>query len=148
MMTMHLALDLEGTLIESVYDPKPRPGLREFLDWAGELFGPENICLFTAVPFSAWLPVSDHLVESGAAPAWFATIRYLQAEPPAGQEGLAPVKDLTRVHGDIEQVIVVDDFEEYILPDQRHRWIWIDERFGDDDSEFQRVRAEIEKLIP
>jgi len=45
------------------------------------------------------------------------TIRYIEW---AGQ-----IKDLRCVSSDIENVLLVDDFEGYIHPQQKHRWVEI-----------------------
>lgn len=150
---MYLALDLEHTLIFSIFDPQPRPGLRKFLDWAGKWFGQDHIVIYSAVPRPTWEVVALNLVRRGHAPDWFPHIQFFQAKfplsPPNWQkDNLCPVKDLRRICPDIERVTIVDDYEEYIIPNQRHRWIKIKAWVGDvdeDDRELIRVANHILK---
>jgi len=158
MPRLKLALDLEHTLIGNAVSRFPRPGLRSFLDWAGARFGPDNIVIYTAVSHEIWQDVATHLVADGFAPGWFADLKHLQPEKPLalawGSSFDDPVKDLRRVCPDIDQVIIVDDYMEYIRHDQRHRWVRIepwerpdgDTRDADADRELDRVRSMIEKL--
>lgn len=49
MTNLRLALDLEGVLITNAISQFPRPGLMSFLNECEDLFGHENIFIFTTV---------------------------------------------------------------------------------------------------
>jgi hypothetical protein len=122
---MILALDLEFTLMGPVKGRDPRPGLHNFLAWAGERF--EKVVIFSAVEESDFRAAAQELVARGKAPGWFADLDFYQAE--------GDIKDLRRI-GDPAQTLIVDDFEEYILPEQRERWIEIEPYISEDDRNF------------
>lgn len=142
-----LALDLEATLIISAHWPWSRPGLREFLDWAGETF--ERIVIFTAVEETLFKNVADFLISRGEAPPWFGSIDHFRATEFPDEEWCdkSPeimCKDLKQVCGDIERVVLVDDHEGYVIPSQKHRWVKICPFDGDPkDRELTRVREEL-----
>jgi len=112
-----LALDLEGVLITNAISQFPRPGLKSFLCQCDELFGKENICIFTTVNETRFRNIAERLVNDGDAPEWFTTIRYIDW---AGEH-----KDLRFVDDDINTVVIVDDYPPYIKQTQRHRLIQI-----------------------
>ena len=117
MANLTLALDLEGVLITNAISQFPRPGLMRFLCQCEELFGRENICIFTSVNETRFRNIANRLVTYGYAPEWFAKIRYIDW---AGEH-----KDLRFVDDDINSVIIVDDYPPYIKQTQRHRLIQI-----------------------
>ena len=64
-----LALDLEGTLIATTYNPVPRPGLRRFLTYACSNF--ERVALFTAASRESAMEALQDCVRCGAVPLAF-----------------------------------------------------------------------------
>jgi hypothetical protein len=64
-----LALDLEGTLISNAVSQIPRPGLRDFLDYARTTF--DEVVLFTTVSRHMSLRIALLLAEEGHVPGWF-----------------------------------------------------------------------------
>ncbi|WP_297807365.1 NIF family HAD-type phosphatase [uncultured Methylophaga sp.] len=115
MSNLILALDLEGVLITNAISQFPRPGLRQFLTQCEEVFGHENICIFTKVPERRFRVIASTLVKENNAPRWFENIRYI--------DWVGEHKDLRFVHDDIEKVIIVDDYPPYIKQTQKHRLI-------------------------
>lgn len=122
MMTKILALDLEGVLISNAVSQFPRPGLMSFLSQCDELFGRDNICIFTTVPEPRFRDVAHRLVVDGYAPEWLKEIRYIQW---TGKR-----KDLRFVDDDINRVIIVDDYSPNISDSQKHRLIPVAEYTG------------------
>ncbi len=112
-----LALDLEGTLISNAMSQIPRPGLFEFLVRVREMF--PRVVMFTTVTEDRFRKIAELLVQEGVAPEWFRTIEYIHWT--GGTKDLAFVPD---VHAD--QVLLVDDFEQYVHPGQESRWVQID----------------------
>lgn len=119
MCKFSLALDLEGVLITNAISQFPRPGLKTFLCQCDELFGRDNVCIFTTVSETRFRIIAGRLVADGYAPPWFLTIRYIEWE---GEH-----KDLRFVRQDIENVILVDDYPPYVKQTQQHRFIQIRE---------------------
>lgn len=115
MANLTLALDLEGVLITNAISQFPRPGLMRFLCQCEELFGKDNICIFTTVNETRFRHIAEQLVADGYAPEWFAKIRYI--------DWVGEHKDLRFVDDDINTVIVVDDYPPYIKQTQKHRLI-------------------------
>lgn len=136
-MNKTLALDLEGVLISNAVSQFPRPGLMPFLSRCDEIFGRDNICIFTTVPEPRFRDVAHRLVADGYAPAWFKEIRYIHW---AGKH-----KDLRFVDEDIDCVIIVDDYPPNISESQKHRFIPVVEYIGPQDPESSDT--ELEKLI-
>lgn len=85
----------------------------KFLCQCEELFGRENICIFTTVNETRFRHIADRLVSDGYAPGWFATIRYI--------DWVGEHKDLRFVDDNIDNVIMVDDYPPYINQTQKHR---------------------------
>mgnify|MGYP005877253515 CR=1 FL=1 len=115
MATLALALDLDGVLITNAISQFPRPGLMRFLCQCEQLFGIENICIFTTVNETRFRHIADRLVVDGYAPEWFAKIRYI--------DWVGEHKDLRLVDDNIENVIMVDDYPPYIKQTQKHHLI-------------------------
>jgi hypothetical protein len=137
-----LALDLEGTIITDAISCFVRPGVRAFLDWAGLVF--ERIVIYTAVPEHYARQVQEILVEEEDAPGWFAEVPVLN---PVEREG-AKVKALD-VLGPAGSVVLVDDYEGYVLEADRPWWVGVTQFTPHDecesDRELETVRREIER---
>jgi hypothetical protein len=130
-----LALDLEGTLVSSAVSRFGRPGLFAFLEWAKGAF--DRVVVFTSVRPSLAREVMQTVVEYEEAPAWFADVEIVEWE--GSLKDLAFVQDAS-----VEQVILVDDQERYVIPSQRGQWVAIaewDAPYPGDDRELERVRA-------
>jgi len=112
-----LALDLEGSLISNVVSQIPRPGLFEFLKRCNELF--PRIVVYSTVPEHRFREVAMLLVAEGQAPAWFAK---LECVTWTGQ-----TKNLAFIEGaDVRDVLLVDDFMEYVHPGQEHQFVRVE----------------------
>ena len=113
-----LALDLEGTLISNAVSVFPRPGLREFLDFCHEAF--DKVVLFTSVPENRARKIIQFLADEDLAPAWFRDIEYVVWN--------GEYKDLNFVIGFTpKEVLLIDDQERYIHPEQKEQWLPIQE---------------------
>jgi hypothetical protein len=133
-----LALDLESTLVSNAVSQFARPGLNDFLAWALSSF--ERVVLFTSVPEPHARQVLRTLVEYGEAPPGTEHIEHVAWS--------GPVKDLCFVRdAAVEEVLLVDDQERYVVPAQRSQWIPIaewDAPYSGEDRELERVRGVIE----
>src|SRR5687768_14415082 len=135
---MILALDLEGTLISNAVSQLPRPGLREYLHFCFGAF--ERVVLYTAVDEERARSILTLLAEEGHAPPELAEIEIVEWD---GDQ-----KDLTFVAEDWQQVLLIDDREEYVVPSQRSQWIPIFEFTGRaSDGELARVAGELWKRL-
>lgn len=114
-----LALDLEGVLITNAISQFPRPGLMTFLQQCEDLFGHENICIFTTVNEKRFREIAKRLVLEGTAPRWFSEIRHIK--------WVGEHKDLRFVDDDISNVIILDDYPPYIKQTQKHRLIQVNQ---------------------
>jgi len=137
-----LALDLEGTLVSNAVSQIPRPGLFEFLEFCRAVF--PRIVLFTAVSEPRARDVVRSLVEAGDAPAWLLTgLEYV--------DWRGEYKDLRWVGGAaIEQIVLVDDREEYVRPDQRSQWVPVSEfaaPYPDDDRALWHLQVAIRQML-
>lgn len=113
-----VALDLEGTLISNAVSQFPRPRLYQVLKFCQTYF--ERVVLFTSVSENRARVITQYLVESGNAPAWFEMIEYVNWH---GQ-----YKDLNFVSDVMpKQVLLIDDQEVYIHPEQKQNWIQVKE---------------------
>ncbi|MCU1110795.1 hypothetical protein JAK69_13715 [Stenotrophomonas maltophilia] len=108
-----LALDLEGTLISNAVSQIPRPGLRDFLDYAGTTF--DEVVLFTTVPRHMSLRIALLLAEEGHVPGWFTEVRNV--------EWTGPTKDLRFVSPILGQALLLDDHRPYIHRGQHKFWV-------------------------
>jgi hypothetical protein len=110
-----LALDLERTLITNCINHRPRPGLYEFLAFCLESF--EKVVIFTGVDNGTAREVLQELADKGEIPQEFP--RRAKVLDWSGE-----YKDLKFVPGaSIEEILIVDDDESYILADQKSQWI-------------------------
>lgn len=126
-----IALDLEGTLIQDQLDPRPRPGLYKFLELLRIL--EMRICIMTTVPEPIFRKIVTSLIGQGAAPDWFAEAEYINWD--------RPCKNLNCIIGSaLKNCFLVDDYEGYVCPHQKDRWICIETYFEqEDDEELTRV---------
>jgi hypothetical protein len=138
-----IALDLEGTLISNALSQFPRPGLYPFLEFCRNHF--ERMVIFTAVSEERTRLIARTLAENGEVPIWFSdSLEYISW---SGQ-----YKDLKFVEGtSIQEVLLVDDQEAYIHPEQREQWLPVKEYqspYPEDDDELKQlselIRAKIE----
>jgi hypothetical protein len=111
-----LALDLEGTLISNAMSQIPRPYLFEFLTRCNDLFS--RIVMFTTVDETKFREIATLLVTEGFAPTWFEGIEYVDWQGHTKNLELVP-------DSKIEQILLVDDFEQYIHLGQETRWVQI-----------------------
>jgi hypothetical protein len=133
-----IALDLEGTLISNAMSQFPRPGLYQFLEFCRRHF--ERMVIFTAVSEERTRHIAQILAETGDVPAWFASsLEYIVW---SGEH-----KDLKFVEGaNIEEILLLDDQEAYIHPEQKEQWLPVKEYqtpYTEDDDELK----ELSKLI-
>lgn len=114
-----IALDLEGTLISNAVSQFPRPYLYEFLEFLRENF--ERIVLFTAVSQTRVKDIINNLLESRDIPEWFKTdVDYII------WTGI--YKNLNYIPNiKLGEVLLLDDQEAYILPEQKEYWVLVPE---------------------
>lgn len=113
-----VALDIEGTLVGSYYDRRPRPGLAEFLRFCLDTF--DRVFIYTMLSRAHAAEVIAGLVKGGDAPADFvARAEYIPW--PRGADGSG--KDLRRCRLPVAHNALVDDTRSVIPEDQRHRWV-------------------------
>jgi hypothetical protein len=138
-----IALDLEGTLISNAMSQFPRPGLYEFLEFCRNHF--ERMVIFTAVSEERTRMIARTLEENGEVPAWFSdSLEYVTW---SGQ-----YKDLKFVEGiNIQEVLLLDDQEAYIHPEQKQQWLPVKEYqapYAEEDDELKQliefIKAKIE----
>lgn len=111
-----LALDLEGTLISNAMSQIPRPGLYDFLSRCRLLFA--RIVIFTTVNEDKYRQIARLLVRENFAPPWFEDIEYV--------EWHGSTKNLEFVpNSKPENIVLVDDYEQYIHRGQESQWIQI-----------------------
>lgn len=135
-----VALDLEGTLIFTTYDPVPRPGLHEFLSFCCSEF--PRVALFTAASRENAMEALQAGVDAGAIPPAFVDrLEFIEWE--GEHKDLAFVPDCQP-----SEVVFVEDNADWIRPDQRDRWIAVPEFLGDeaDDAVLVRARHAIQAL--
>jgi NLI interacting factor-like phosphatase len=136
-----LALDLEGTLISNAVSCFPRPGLRQFLDFCHAHF--QRVVIYTTVPEPRGRAVIAALVADGAAPPWMRDAEFV---PWSGN-----VKDLRFIEGaETASVLLVDDLETYVHPEQRAQWIPIAlfaAPYPESDRELKRITAELRRRL-
>lgn len=97
--------------------------------------------MYTAVHEAKFREIANTLAAEGSVPEWFKTVEYVNW---AGRH-----KDLTAIPGaEVISTILIDDLEDYILPEQRAQWIPIlsySAPYPQDDSELTRVRGVLER---
>ena len=136
-----LALDLEGTLISNAVSCFPRPGLRQFLDFCHAHF--KRVVIFTTVSERRGRAVIAALIADGIAPAWMGDAEFVR--------WFGNVKDLRFIKGtEVGNVLLVDDLQTYVHPEQRAQWVPIDlfaAPYPESDRELERVTAELRKRL-
>ena len=151
-----LALDLERTLITNCINRQARPGLYDFLKFCLESF--EKVIIFTGVDEGTTWEVLDELVEKGAIPKEF--IGQLEIIDWSGE-----YKDLNFISdASVEEILIIDDDESYILPEQKSQWVsikpydppgvnpWLamevqGEPDEDEDQELRFIQKQISKIL-
>jgi hypothetical protein len=135
-----IALDLEGTLISNAVSQFPRPGLYSFLEYCHKNF--YRIVIYTAVSEFHFRNIAKTLVDLGEVPDWFANLEYIRWN--------GKYKDLSLVPGtNTSSIVLIDDREEYIKPEQKDRWIYIpgyDYPYSKDDSELGKVMQKLSQI--
>jgi len=128
-----LALDLEGTLISNAMSQFPRPGLRAFLEACAQAV--DRVVVFTAVSEERSRSICEALATEGSAPPWFAAVEHVRWQ--------GPVKDLAFIAGSSpDEVLLVEDLEDYVHPDQRDRWVPIptwETPYPEDDRALEEI---------
>lgn len=139
--TQTLALDLEGTLISNAMSQFPRQGLYDFLITCESLFGVGNIVMFTTVKEKLFREIAIRLYSEGIVPKWFTTIRYI--------DWTGEIKDLTFVDEDPSRVLLVDDYEGVIHPQQKDQWLKIKpfESPYDPDNDLSHLLRSLEEIM-
>jgi hypothetical protein len=134
-----LALDLERTLIDNALSGRPRPGLREFLEFCDERFG--RVVIYTTVEEADAREVLADLTARGfVPPTLFDRLEFV------GWSG--EYKDLTFVPGtSLAEVVLVDDDAGWVRPDQRGQWVQVAAWDSGSDVELSRVLAVLESWL-
>ncbi|WP_439621473.1 NIF family HAD-type phosphatase [Gemmata sp.] len=131
-----LALDLERTLIDDALSGRPRPGLSEFLSFCGERF--RRVAVFTTVEEADARDALARLDRAGHLPSGL--LDRLEFVGWSGEfKDLAFVPDATP-----GEVVLVDDDDGWVRPDQRGQWVPVAAWDGGPDSELARVRVVLE----
>ncbi len=139
---MTLALDLEGTLISNAVSQIPRPGLGAFLAACARMF--ERIVIYTSVPETRFRSIAAELVARREAPAWFARIDYVRWEGPYKRPGFVQ-------GGRPGEVVLLDDQEAYVHPDDRGFWVRIapfEYPYSPDDRGLEEALAALASYCP
>lgn len=131
-----LALDLERTLIDDALCGRPRPGLRDFLSFCHERF--ERVAIFTTVEQADAREVIEELALRGyVPPGLLDRLEYV--------DWCGEYKDLSFVpNATPGEVLLVDDDDGWVPPDQRTRWIPVAAWDGGADGELLRIREILE----
>jgi hypothetical protein len=111
-----LALDLEGTLISNAVSQIARPGLFDFLTRCKDLF--PRLVMFTTVDETKFREIAALLIKEGFAPSWFKDVEYVTWH--GNTKNLEFVPD-----SKIEEILLVDDFEQYVHEGQECQWVRI-----------------------
>ena len=138
-----LALDLERTLISDALHREPRPELHDFLLYCTQHF--ERIALFTSVSRRHAIAALQELAGQGVVPQPFLDkLEYVEWE--GWYKDLAYIPDASP-----EEVILIDDDEGWVRPDQRGQWISIAEYdpylVKGEDREFARIQQLLEARL-
>lgn len=135
-----LALDLEGTLISNAMSQIARPGLRDFREFCGKAFS--RLVIYTFISEDRFRQIARILVNEGSAPGWFDALEYIEWD--------GKIKDLSLIPGaDPKTIVIVDDYEPYIHPQQRTQWVPIhpfEAPYSKDDRELSRIREVLEPM--
>ena len=136
---MMIALDLEASLIDNAISGMPRPGLHMFIEFCIENF--DRIALLTTVDEPDARDVLYSLADSDAIPEEFTTVEYIHWQ---GQyKDLGCAKDIST-----DEILFVDDDENWIHPDQTNQWIAIKPWHGDtEDKELSRIQHALRERL-
>jgi hypothetical protein len=135
-----VALDLEATLISNAVSQFPRPGLYSFLESCHNNFF--RIVIFTTVKEFQFRKIAKILAESQKVPDWFPDLEYVNWHGKYKDLSFIPNKKRDRV-------ILIDDMEEYIKPEQKNSWFYIPGYhypYPDDDSELKQIKDKLFQL--
>lgn len=136
-----VALDLEGTLISNAVSQIPRPGLYDFLEACDAMFS--RIVVFTTVRETLFRKVARLLVEEGLAPEWFADVEYV--------DWSGDKKDLRFIENvEPAEVLLVDDFERYVHPEQLAQWVkaaYFGHPYSSDDAELRHLTRVLKEKV-
>lgn len=134
-----VALDFEGVLVSNALSLFVRDGVAELLEGIRAL-GLELVVYSSAPPHALEAAIGT-LVAEGHAPAWYAATARLYAA-----DGM---KDLRRVAEDVRTVLLVDDQERGVVPEQRAQWVRVNgwEMPYDADGELNRVLGVIRDRV-
>jgi hypothetical protein len=135
-----LALDLEETLISNAVSQFPRPGLYSFLEFCHNNFF--RLVIFTTAQELQFRKIAIILAELNKVPKWFPDLEYINWH--------GKYKDLSFIpNKKSDRVILIDDMEEYIKPEQKNSWFYIPGYhypYPDDDSELKKVINKLSQL--
>ncbi len=113
-----LALDLEGTLISNAMSQFPRKGLYSFLEFRRQAV--PRVVVYTTVREPRFRTIAQTLAAEGAVPLWFPGLEYIAWQ--------GSFKDLSLVPSSSpELILLLDDQERYILPEQKQQWLPVPE---------------------
>ena len=135
-----IALDLEGTLISNAVSQIPRPGLFSFLEYCQKNF--DRIVIFTTVKEKYFRNIATTLIEQNEVPSWFSKLEHIKWS--GEYKNLSFVKDVNT-----NQVVLIDDREEYIHPHQKNQWLCIpgyDFPYSKSDCELEKVIEKLSKI--
>ncbi|NEO85666.1 MAG: hypothetical protein F6J87_15660 [Spirulina sp. SIO3F2] len=139
-MLRTLALDLEGTLISNAVSQIPRPGLYEFLEFAGKTC--DRLLIYTAVNEVRCRQIAATLNRQNHVPAWFPELDYVDWQ--------GSYKDLRLIPNvDLATTMLLDDRADYIHPGQEAYWLAIpgfDYPYSSQDDELSKVSQIIRDL--
>ena len=135
-----VTLDVEGTLVPSFRDRRPREGLAEFMTFCLDHF--DRIFVYTLLAREEARDVFEELAGWHPAAARFLD-RYEYVAWPRGEDG--SLKDLRRCRVALEQNALVDDMIEWVPEDQAHRWVKVQN--CDDVAGFDRGLAHAEQTL-
>ena len=133
-----LALDLEGTLISNAMSQIVRPHLKIFLEEVNVKF--DKIVIYTAVSEEKYNEILSLLLKEQSVSDWFEDVEYIKW---SGKH-----KDLNYICNEIDNVFIVDDCEDYILPEQKLQWIRINQYeypYSNEDNELLNILKVIKK---
>lgn len=133
-----IALDLEGTLILNGMSQIPRPHLNIFLSCLKEYSS--KIVIYTTLSERKFNEIANVLVKEKVVPDWFKDLEYINWQ---GEK-----KDLRYIDDNIDNILIVDDYEEYIMEEQKSQWIKINQfeyPYGKEDKELLKIIEIIKK---
>lgn len=135
-----IAIDLEGTLISNAVSQFSRPGLYNFLEYCHNHF--RRLVIFTAVNELNFRKIARTLANSGKVPSWFVNLEYINWD--------GKYKDLSFVpRVNFTEVILIDDREEYIKPEQKAQWLYIPEYeypYPENDDELAKIIHKLSQI--